>query len=478
MAWVLRNGVLAPSNFTEAFERKKPATTERGRRGTEESQIRAMYQQQQPDYQLSAVIREIRQMDKIDGHVKQIHNRTAKALTKGGLILDNPTNNKRIKKAFKAFIQRCRFDNRNKLISDARGLIMEGSLPLQWVLDTDHKHVMRCIRMPSETIRAITGMDGQFVDPANAYSQYNHLEGKEIARFARWQMSMGRLDPDNFDDEGCPGRPMLDAARKRWRQVMMQQEDVIIRRRTRAPMRTVHVLEGATEDQLAEYKLQTESEEKEVTSNYYMNKKGSVTALQGDENLEQIGDVAMMTDAFFAGTPMPKSMLGYVDGMSRDVLMDLKAEFYDELDTLQDSLSASYEHGFRLQLLLSGVNPDDHDFAVRYGERITETPNQRTDRALKQMALGTSRHTAFTTAGLDAGDELERIKDEMASLDPYPVSAGDGIPGVDDQLEAYSQRGHPRPSVEAGQDQPTNQRISITPGNAPKGESATNVSNS
>ena len=37
--------------------------------------------------------------------------------------------------------------------------------------------------------------------------------------------------------------------------------------------------------------------------NYYSNKKGSVQAVQGDANLDQIADVVHLLDTFFSGAP-------------------------------------------------------------------------------------------------------------------------------------------------------------------------------
>lgn len=449
-------------NFTdERLQSVRLRTSERGRRGTEASQLRMLYAYQQPDYEQKAVIDEIRRMDRESGVVKQMHNRIAKALTKGGLILDNPKNDEQLEKLWADFARRTQLKKRLKLISDARGLIVEGSLPLQWVLDDNQKKVMRAVRMPTESIRAIVGIDGQFKDPKAAYAQYDYLEGRDLAVFARWQLDVARLDPDNFDDMGSFGRPLLDAVRKKWRQMEGGQEDMFIRRRTRAAMRTAHSLEGATPEELAEYKRQVESEEGDQTNNYYMNKKGAVAALQGDENLDQVGDIALLMDSFFAGSPMPKSMLGYVEGLTRDVLEDMKKEFYDELDTLQDSIADCYDFGFRLELLLNGINPDSKKFEIRYGERMTESPTQKTDRALKVMALGASRQTAWTIAGLNHADELERLEDERANLDAYPINEL-GIPGVDDEMEAAADRG---------------QKISITPNQGGGNNSATSISN-
>jgi hypothetical protein len=276
------------------------------------------------------------------------------------------------------------------------------------------------------------------------------LTGKDIATFAEWQIALVRLDPLNFDDLGELGRPFLDASRKVWRQMQMTLDDLVIRRRERAPMRTAHVLEGADDKVLAAYKQQVEGEQKAITTNYYLNRKGGVQAVQGDANLDQIADVSLLLDAFFSGTPAPKGLFGYADGLNRDILMDMKEEFYDELDVLQDLQATAYRQGFNLHLLLQDINPDAFEWDVKFAERMTETPNQRMDRALKAAALGASRHTTLAIAGLDPQAEMELLKQEQAESDPYPM----GVPPA----------ANPNP------------RINITPGNAPKNESATGVS--
>src|SRR3972149_5095580 len=86
------------------------------------------------DSRLRAKILDIRDMDEKDGRVKRIHRRTAAAASKGGLKLTQTKENKKITKLWEAFQRRTRLDKREKLTSDARGFLMEGNLPIQWVL--------------------------------------------------------------------------------------------------------------------------------------------------------------------------------------------------------------------------------------------------------------------------------------------------------------------------------------------------------
>ncbi len=423
--------------------------TETGLRPSDESRLRNLYGRFMVDFDLRATILDIRRMDRLDGRVKKIHVRTARAGTSGGLVLRGADAKGRLVKYWDDFSRRIGLWNRAKLESDWRGLMMEGNLPMQWVLDADHR-VVSGIRMPAETIKPMVGEHGRFLDPAAAYEQWDMLSGQRVARFALWQLTLGRLSPDNVDDLGAMGRPYLDASRVVWQKLTMTEEDLVIRRRERAPLRTAHFLEGATADELESYRAAIEQDQRSITTNYYSNRKGSVSAIQGDANLDQIADVAYLLDTFFAASPAPKGLFGYVGDLSRDILEDLKRDFFEELDALADTLAWVYEQGFRLDLLLRGINPDAYDAWVEFAERKTETPNQSADRALKLQALGASRRTALEIAGLDPDTEEKRREEEMQAASPYP-----------NPLNINRPSGAPK--------------VSITPGNAPKGESATSI---
>src|SRR5689334_2451873 len=98
--------------------------------------------------------------------------------------------------------------------------------------------------MASETLLPNVAPNGRFKDPRIAYEQYDLSTGTKVAAFALWQLTLVRLTPDNFDDLGAMGRPYLDASRAVWKKLIMTEEDLVMRRRQRAPLRMAHVLEG------------------------------------------------------------------------------------------------------------------------------------------------------------------------------------------------------------------------------------------
>jgi len=441
--WLKRKPADGPSPMTG----EEPAkSSEVGFRTTPENRILYTYRAMWVDPLHQQRILDLRRMDAEDGRVKKIHTRMARTAVKGGLAIETDPQNKTIIQAWQNFQKRLGLDRMQKLESDARGLIMEGNLALQWVLD-GAGNVARGVRMASETIQPLVNPNGQFISPASAYRQIDLASGAESARFPLWQLTLVRLTPDNYDDMGAMGRPYLDANRTVWQKLIMTEEDLVLRRRQRAPLRMAHVLEGASKDDLEEYRRQVEEDQQDITTDYYLNKKGGVQAVQGDANLDQIADVAYLLDTFFAGAPAPKGLFGMVGDLNRDILEDLKRDYFEEIDALQDTQSEAYEEGFRFALLLSGINPDSYDFRIVFSERRTDTPNQRADLALKYQALGVPNDMVWSAAGLDPAKVRAGRDAQGSTNDPYPTD-GNAAP-----------------------------RVSVTPGNAPKGESMTSIKN-
>ena len=290
------------------------------------------------------------------------------------------------------------------------------------------------------------------------------MTGTEQAAFPLWQLCHARFDPDNFDDMGSLGRPFLDASRTTWRKLNMTEEDLVIRRRMRAPLRMAHVLKGASKPEIDEYRAQVEKDQADgMTTDYYMNKEGGVTPVNGDSNLDQMADIVHLLDTFFAGGPLPKGLMGYTDGLARDILEDMKRDYYDEVDVLQDTLSFVYEQGFRLHLLLKGINPDAEDFRVTFAARRTETMTQTVDIALKMKALGYPQGMVYQYMGDDPAYVERRRAWEAKNTDPYPDPNVPDTPPADPNTPPVSRN--------------RGVTVKVTPGNGRKGESGTSVSN-
>ena len=418
----------------------------KGHTATPENSVKYTYQKMLVDTSRRASVLDIRAMDKLDGRVKKIHKKMARDAVKGGLKISwQGDENKRVTQIFKEFVRKLSLNKREKLESDARGLVMEGNLPLQVVVND--REISAALRMPSDTIVPNVNESGMVADVMAAFHQIDPNTQRILAVFPIWQLAMVRLDPDSFDDHGSMGRPYLDSSRAVWKKLRMTEEDLVIRRRERAPLKLHHSLEGASEEELEGYKKTAEAAQGDVQTDYFSNKKSSVTAIQGDTNLDQIADVAYLLDTFFAGSPAPKGLFGYIGDLARDILEDLKKDYFEEIDSIQDSLASGYLDVFRLQLLLKGVNPDAYDFSVMFVERQTSTPNQRADLALKHQAMGIPKSMVWDVAGVDVSEAKNKENKEDEKFEPYPSEPSSGG------------------------------RVTITENNAPKKESATDITN-
>lgn len=460
---LLTRATTAMQAMATAWKAFNPAANslpgERGDRLASDAAMTRLYASMWLDHERRAMVQTMRDMDRKDGRVKQIHSRVARDTIRGGIVLqvNKQASSEVLKREWEQLKGRLQLDNREKLHSDARGLVMEGNLPLQLVL-SDARDVVAAIRMPSDTISPIVDMGGRFKDPAKAYEQRDVMTSQVLASWAAWQMPMCRVNPDNYDDMGSMGRPFLDACATTWQKLVMTEEDLVIRRRMRAPLRLAHVLEGADEVTMAAYRKDVENEKGDITTDFYLNRKGGVSAVQGDAGMSDMADVVHLLDTFYAGSPAPKALFGYTNGLSRDVLQDLKNDYYDEVDGLQDALATGYAIAFRIHLLFKGIDPATDEFTLRFATRRTETPNQVADLALKYVALGLPDDMVYADMGLDPDYVRTKKTEQAARNDPYPPAGG-----------APDASGQPGTKPVA--------KISITPNNAPRGESATSIGN-
>lgn len=134
-------------------------STEVGARTTPNEMLELMYLRMEPSFMQRQVIADIRDMDQRDPRVKKIHERTARAACKGLLRLEIAPGNATITRLWQDYQRRCELDNPQKLESDMRGQMMEGNLPMQWVADLERGAVIRGIRMPTETIKPLVGLN-------------------------------------------------------------------------------------------------------------------------------------------------------------------------------------------------------------------------------------------------------------------------------------------------------------------------------
>lgn len=429
-----------------------PAAAATGNPVATDVYFQRLYQQNLPSFAAAAVIREVRQMDKSDGRVKFMHGKIARDATRGGFTfhLREAADDPRLQKEAASFIKRCGLDKRRKLKAHARALNLDGELFLEWILDG--KTVIGVKRLPPESMMPNVDELGRFRDPAKAYRQHDPATMVVKAEFARYQITHIRLDA-NEDDPGARGRPLLDAARQTYRKLSMTEDDLVLRRRARAPRRLLHVIHGADEDELKAYKKRNEDSADhplDVTSDFFTNKEGTIQPIEGDANLDQVADVKMLKDDFYAGAGLAPHLFGFVGDVNRDIFADSLEGFYEILEELQEVLADGYEEGFRLQLLLLGIDADAFGWDFKFTGRKVESPNQLSDRLIKHSTLGIPPEMIWSQLGYNPDQVRAARAAAAAEEDPYAA-----------RLDAELNGGQPA--------------VKIVQGNARNGESAAYV---
>lgn len=253
----------------------------------------------------------------------------------------------------------------------ARLSFRDGDSFLELSVDGDAL-IQQVTRKPTLEIHRNSDDTDRFEDPARAYWWADKLWiGQEAPNdavwFADWQMIHARF----AHDEGSRyGRPLFAAARATWKRVKEGEYDVAVRRKTRAGMKYLHVLEGAGEGAIEAYKENNKSaldNPFEAVADFFTNKPGSIQAIQGDARLGEIDDVVHHIRTWWVSAPVPMSLLGYGQDLNRDVLEEQKEQYDRALTSVtqwvQDQLVIPL---LERQWLLQGIWPKGMTYEVTW----------------------------------------------------------------------------------------------------------------
>lgn len=405
---------------------------------------------------LRSKIEEIDNLDNTNGQVKQLHRKMAKFATRGGVsfVMTDGSENQRMADIANEWIKRVKLDKRKVRREHGVRLLKHGNLVIQNVV-SDQKRVESLIVMPTTMMKPLLDEKGQFRSVEKAYVQTDFSGMMEMVTFAKWQISWGDIDKESNE---IYGRPVIDAERKRAYQIGMTDDDMVIRRRYRAPLRLLHKLLGMRNEEMEEYRrFNKESLENPnaINSDLFTNVEGGVTAIQGDTNLDQIADVQFANKKFYAGCGVSAHQFGLVeDDLNRDVYEDTLGDFYETIEDIQETLADTWEESLRLEFLLNGINADAYEWDLKLEGRKVETPNQQMDRGLKAKTMGLPLKFIITEILRWPWEPIKAMmEEERANLDPYA------------ELLANATNDDSTPNIK------------IVEGNAPGGDSATSVGN-
>gem|GEM_PF-2094012 len=397
------------------------------------------YEMFRMEWDRRTVLREIDMMIKEDTRLKRANHIFASTAVRRGITVTTSS------KASEALAQKAQ-DVINQVMRDcqinaklhpwARVLLKAGDLFLNPVVDLKNKKLVNIKSLPAISIQRNDDMTGNFPDTAKAFRQIDPISLQILSEFPLWSVNHIRWD---HEDGNRYGNSQYLACRGYWKKLNMTEQDLVVRRRTRAPARRLHNI-GTKENpgewtQVLDYKTKNKLDPKkaQIATDYYGNGQVSITDLSSDANLDEIDDVIHLQEVYMAGSAVPLHIMGWGQNVNRDIVDAQMEQFQEDVQELRNLLEygdSSPYSGLRFifdfALALAGIDASLVEYNFRWFENDNETANDRVDRVIKLRSAQPdpliTRKTALTIVSKDIGlegddaieAELEAVKVELA----------------------------------------------------------------
>ena len=307
-----------------------------------------------------AKIRDCRQMVEDDPRPEVAINTLARDVTKGGFEIQiTGGRSAEATTAIQDMIDRL---DLFAVIDDwIRLTLRDGDLFLEVGLAADGTIALLTVKPTIGMYRNSNSFD-QFTQPERAFfytdKPFYAEPPADAIWFADWQIIHGRW---NSDVEVRYGKPLFSAARTAYKRVKQGELDTSVRRKTRSGIRYVHVLEDASVADLEAYKAANApalDDPYAAVSDFFMNKRGGITVLQGDANLSDIEDIKHHVQTFAMASPVPIELIGYGTDVNRDILEQKKDQYNQAITAVRGWVRAQFlKPLFERQWLLKGILP-------------------------------------------------------------------------------------------------------------------------
>ena len=304
---------------------------------------------------------------------------------------------------------------------------------------TAEREIVSASRKPTLAMHRNSDDHDQFTDPTRAFWYSSDSWAVEpppnAIWFAEWQIIHARF---KHDEGSRYGRPMFASATNAFKRVKEGETDIAVRRKTRAGMKYLHVVEGADDNALRDYKENNKAALDNpfaAIADFFTNKPGSITTVQGDQTIGAIDDILHHIDTLGVASPIPLELIGYGRDLNRDVL-DAKKEQYDEA---LPSITQWVEDEFvkplvERQWLLDGIVPEGVKYEIEWQNKAWVSAKDLLDVANAATAL----RTAFPTIpeetlisilqrflpGIDVHKVMDAVQNDPASkTNPTPSAS-------------------------------------------------------
>jgi hypothetical protein len=241
--------------------------------------------------------------------------------------------------------------------------------------------IVEVTRKPTLGMVRLSDAFDRFPDPARAFAYVDPsaaalgLVDERATYFPQFLMVHARW---NHDSESRYGTPEFASARGAWKKLTEGELDLAIRRKTRAGIKYVHSLIGATDADIDAYKTVNEQALNNpfaAAADFFLNFEGGIDVLDGDPHLGEMADIYHHLQTWSAASVVPLELLAYGENLNRDVLGEKRAQYDETLEQVRawaaDEIIAPL---IEREWLLAGILPESLEYAVGWPSRKVVSP--------------------------------------------------------------------------------------------------------
>ena len=403
-----------------------------------------------------AVGREVREMVATDGRVDRLLYKLASdaALNSFTVTVENAETDM-IKEQSQNIINRTRLliDDKRLLRGWSKALLRDGDLFLQLIVDGGTKEIVKVRKLAAEITHSRMSPTGEFPEDKKPYYQADFLNwiDDEAAdkEFELWEIVHVKWD----EEDGKPyGKPLFASSRLAWRRLVDGERDISIRRRTRSGLQRKHKV-GTTEnpgkwEEIEEYKRRNQDaidHPMRSHHDWYTNGRTDIETLEGDPNIEAIGDIQHHEGLLWIASGVPQALTsgGRESATNMNVIKEQEEDYLRVVGDVNRAMEAAFRQIFDFALLLKEIDPDSIKYSFNWGAKDRDDVDKKIARAKELQGLGFSFRTAFSTVdpdGVTYEEELERIEDQLDDkIVPYGINIDPTLPGFSKPVMAPQQ---------------------------------------
>lgn len=303
---------------------------------------------------------------------------------------------------------------KGKIPAIAKELLILGDVFLEVIVDFRNNEIVDLKKLPARTIERQEDEYGNLT----GFIQRDDM-GQIIAEFEPWQILHMRWN--NFTGQ-MYGTSMLRGIRLLYKKLKMTEEDLVIRRRTRAGLKLHHYgadhEEPLEPEEVEEYIALNNSTPMNVRTDFYSNGKWKIDVLRSDDGVSEINDIRHFENGLFVGLRTPKGLLGIGEETNKATLERQEVSYIRLLNEICEVIGEQVRHVFDLGMKLKAIDPDNVEYDLLWKEKTIEDTNRKVERLILQANGGfVSKETATNEMGYNFEDEMHRIEKEMDKYD-------------------------------------------------------------